>query len=113
MHQTCPNSKCEYHGLPGLGNVIRYGFARIKRGRRGDRLGEQLELLRCHYNFIRTHMALKFGTMYKTPAMQAGLTDRPLTFRTNFMVEAVVRNFFVITVVESQRLILRLRRRAA
>ena len=29
MYQTCPNSMCEYHGLRGLGNVIRYGFARI------------------------------------------------------------------------------------
>ena len=66
-----------------------------------------------HYNFIRTHMALKFGTMYKTPAMQAGLTDRPLTFRMIFMAEAVGRRFFVITVVESQRLFLRSLRHAA
>ena len=52
------------------------------------------------------HMTLKFGTMYKTPVMQAGLIDRPLTFRMIFMAEAVGRRFFVITVVESQRLFL-------
>ncbi len=48
------------------------------------RLKEHLELLRCHYNFIRPHMALQFGTIFRTPAMQAGLTSRPLTFRQIF-----------------------------
>ncbi|MCK4791275.1 MAG: IS1 family transposase [Desulfobacteraceae bacterium] len=48
------------------------------------RLEEHLELLRCHYNFIRSHMALKFGTIRRTPAMQARLTSRPLIFRQIF-----------------------------
>ena len=48
------------------------------------RLQEHLELLRCHYNFIRPHMALQFGTIRRTPAMQAGLTSKPLTFRQIF-----------------------------
>jgi hypothetical protein len=30
-------------------------------------------------------MALKFGRMLKTPAMQAGLSSRPLTFREIFL----------------------------
>ena len=66
-----------------------------------------MDLLRCHYNFIRTHMALKFGTMYKTPAMQAGLTDRPLTFRQVFMAEAAGRYFAVIIIAESRWLLRR------
>jgi len=36
-------------------------------------LEEHLELLRCHYNFIRPHRALRFGRVTRTPAMQAGL----------------------------------------
>ena len=46
---------------------------------------EHLELLRCHYNFVRPHGALKFGREVRTPAMQAGLATRRLTFREIFM----------------------------
>ena len=92
--------------------TIRRGCAYLHRrttahARRGDRLREQLGLLRCHYNFIRTHMALKFGTMYKTPAMQAGLTDRPLTFRQIFMAEVAGKYFAIIVVVQHRRLLRR------
>jgi IS1 family transposase/transposase-like protein len=48
------------------------------------RLDEDLALLRCHYNFVRPHGALKFGRVTKTPAMQAGLTDRRLSFQDIF-----------------------------
>ena len=30
---------------------------------------------------MKRHGGLKFGRLCKTPAMQAGLTERPLTFR--------------------------------
>ena len=49
-------------------------------------LDDHLELLRCHYNFVRPHRALKFGRQVRTPAMQAGLTTRPLTWRELFSV---------------------------
>ena len=48
------------------------------------RLEEDLALVQCHYNFVRPHLALKFGTRCKTPAMQAGLADRRLSFRDIF-----------------------------
>jgi hypothetical protein len=48
------------------------------------RLDEDLALVQCHYNFIRPHRALKFGSSCKTPAMQAGLMDRRLLFRDIF-----------------------------
>jgi hypothetical protein len=43
-----------------------------------------VELLRCHYNFVRPHRALKFGREVRTPAMQAGLSSRRLTLREIF-----------------------------
>jgi len=54
-----------------------------------ERLEEHLELLRCYYNFIRPHGALKFGREIRTPAMQAGLTTRRLTFRDIFLATTI------------------------
>jgi IS1 family transposase len=47
-------------------------------------LDDHLELVRGHYNFVRPHRALKFGREVRTPAWQAGLTKRALTFREIF-----------------------------
>lgn len=52
--------------------------------RRVARLENVLEILRVYYNFIRPHSSLRFGKVTRTPAMQAGLFDRPLTFREIF-----------------------------
>jgi hypothetical protein len=41
-------------------------------------------LLRCYYNFVRPHRALKFGREMRTPAIQAGLMTRRLTLREIF-----------------------------
>ncbi len=81
---TLNTSFVERHNL-----TIRQGSSYLHRrttahARWPHRLQEHLELLRCHYNFIRPHMALQFGTIRRTPAMQAGLTSRPLTFRQIF-----------------------------
>ena len=56
----------------------------LSHARSTERLDEHLELLRCYYNFVRPHGALKFGREIRTPAtewpaMQAGLTARRLT----------------------------------
>ena len=56
-------------------------------------LEDHLELLRCYYNFVRPHRALKFGRQVQTPAMQAGLTSRRLTFREIF---SLMKYFFVL-----------------
>lgn len=47
-------------------------------------LGENLALQHCHYNFVRPHASLKLGKQKRTPAMQAGIFDRPLTLREIF-----------------------------
>ena len=41
------------------------------------------------------HMALRFGREARTPAMQAGLADRKLTFRDIFTAVAVFFSFVV------------------
>ena len=70
--------------------TIRQGSAYLSRrtlshARSEDKLEEHLELLRCHYNFVRPHGALQFGREVRTPAMQAGLATRRLTFRETFV----------------------------
>ena len=45
---------------------------------------KQLDILRCHYNFLGPHRALKFGPEIRTPAMQAVLVKRKLSFRQVF-----------------------------
>jgi transposase-like protein/IS1 family transposase len=72
-----------------LNLTIRQGSAYLCRrtichARWKERLESHLELLRCYYNFVRPHRALKFGREVRTPAMQAGLTRRRLTFREIF-----------------------------
>jgi transposase-like protein/IS1 family transposase len=72
-----------------LNLTIRQGSAYLGRrticqARQKERLNDHLELLRCHYNFVRPHRGLKFGREVRTPARQAGLTSRALTLREIF-----------------------------
>ena len=77
-----------------LNLTIRQGTAYLRRrstchARSRKRLEDQIEILRFHYNFARPHRALKFGTETRTPAMQAGLVTKRLTFREGFSSNAV------------------------
>ena len=63
-----------------LNLTIRQGSAYLRRrspchARGADQLRNHVELVRCHYNFIRPHRALRFGRQTRTPAMQAGLVN--------------------------------------
>ena len=69
--------------------TIRQGSSSLRRrspghARRSECLENHLEPLRCYYNFIRPHRGLKFGKEIRTPAMQAGLAPRLMTFRQIF-----------------------------
>jgi hypothetical protein len=80
------SSKLNTSFVERLNLTIRQGSAYLGRrttchARWKERLEDHLELLRCHYNFVRPHRALKFGREVRTPAMQAGLLKRRLTFR--------------------------------
>lgn len=86
-----------------LNLTIRRGSSYLQRRtpchvRRTEHLASQLELLRCHYNFIRPHRSLKFGDVTRTPAMQAGITSRQWTFRTIFLAACrlLVPSFFFV-----------------
>ena len=77
-----------------LNLTIRQGSAYLCRrtichARWTERLEDHMELLRCYYNFVRPHRALKFGRDVRTPAIQAGLTRRRLTLREIFTSEMV------------------------
>lgn len=67
-----------------------------------EHLAGQLELLRCYYNFVRPHLGLKFGREVRTPAMQAGLVARRLTFREIFTA-GVGLLLFVLILVDFRR----------
>ena len=72
-----------------LNLTIRQGSAYLRRrspshARGAEQLCGHVELLRCHYNFIRPHRALKFGRETRTPAMQAGLVSKLFIWRDIF-----------------------------
>ena len=89
LRKSEDSSKLNTSFIERLNLTIRQGSAYLRRrtichARCKERLEDHLELLRCHYNFVRPHRALKFGREVRTPAMQAGLTSRRLTFREIF-----------------------------
>ena len=52
--------------------------------RKPQRLADSLDINRVHYNFVRRHGSLRSLSGCRTPAMQAGITTRPLTLREIF-----------------------------
>jgi transposase-like protein/IS1 family transposase len=69
------SSKLNPSFVERLNLTIRQGSAYLFRrtiyhARWKERLEDHLELLRCYYNFVRPHMALKFGREMRTPAKQ-------------------------------------------
>jgi IS1 family transposase len=87
-----------------LNLTIRQGSAYLCRrtichARWRQRLEAHLELLRCYYNFVRPHRALKFGPDVRTPAMQAGLIGKRLTLRAIFCSGIVFRALYRIGLV--------------
>ena len=86
-----------------LNLTIRHGSAYLRRrspchARGADQLRGHVELLRCYYNFIRPHRALKFGRETRTPAMQAGLVSAPMNWSDIFTAPAALHAFLVAVV---------------
>ena len=89
-----------------LNLTMRQGSAYLRRrspchARCEDQLREHVELLRCHYNFVRPHRALKFGRETRTPAMQVGLVSKRLTLSDIFTARGVSLRLFVLVVLVS------------
>ncbi|MBL8805086.1 MAG: hypothetical protein JNN27_24015 [Planctomycetes bacterium] len=58
--------------------------ASCRQSAKPQRLAELLDIDCLHYNFVRRHSTFRFGGERRTPAMQAGITTRPLTLREIF-----------------------------
>ena len=86
-----------------LNLTIRQGSAYLRRrspchARGEDQLRSHVELVRCHYNFVRPHRALRFGRETRTPAMQAGLVSTRLALSDIFTARRVTLRVFVAVV---------------
>jgi IS1 family transposase len=95
------SSKLNTSFIERLNLTIRQGSAYLCRrsachSRVAENLERHLALLQCYYNFIRPHRALRFGREVRTPAMQAGLASRQLSFREIFMAVSAMRVLFVV-----------------
>ena len=66
--------------------------------RGADQLRGHVDLLRCYYNFLRPHRALKFGRETRTPAMQAGLVSAPMNWNDIFTAPAALYAFLLAVV---------------
>jgi transposase-like protein/IS1 family transposase len=89
LQRSEDSSKLNTSFIERLNLTIRQGSAYLCRrticqARWKPRLDGHLELVRCYYNFVRPHRALKFGREIRTPAMQAGLSENRLTLRNVF-----------------------------
>ena len=123
---ACAKPGCDNRGKLGL-NIVGHGSFATKWGRRRryrctvcggtvsthtgtaysglrctrrefDQLRGHVELLRCYYNFIRPHSALKFDRETRTPAMQAGLVSVPMHWSDIFTAPAALYVFLVAVV---------------
>ena len=86
-----------------LNLTIRQGSAYLRRrspchARGEDQLHSHVELVRCHYNFVRPHSALRFGRETRTPAMQAGLVSTRLALSDIFTARRVTLRVLVAVV---------------
>jgi hypothetical protein len=89
-----------------LNLTIRQGSTYLRRrspchARRQHQLHGYVELLRCHYNYFRPHRVPKFGREVRTPAMQAGLVTKQLSFRDIFTGRGFSLRVFVAVVCVS------------
>jgi len=87
-----------------LNLTIRQASAYLRRrspchARGADQLRRHVELVRCHYNFVRPHSALQFGSDTRTPAMQAGLVSTRLALSDIFTTGRVTLRVCVTVVV--------------
>ena len=104
LRRSCPNRACELRGTSGEGNITKHGFLKVKFGRRrryrctacGITFGINTGTT---YHFMRPHSSLKFGKEVRTPAIQAGLATKQLSFRDVFLSSRQIRGSNVLLMV--------------
>ena len=67
--------------------------------RRTELLEGQVALLMAYFDSLRPRRALKFGKTIRSPAMQAGLTKKRLSFRDGFTSQVAFFLFFLMVLV--------------
>ncbi len=90
LYESEDSHKLNTSFIERLNLTVRQGSAYLCRrtachSRSEEHLRDQLELQRCHYNFMRVHRSLRFGSELRTPAMQAGIATKRLSFREVFL----------------------------
>ncbi len=83
--------------------TIRQASAYLRRrspchARGADQIRSHVELVRCHYNFVRPHRALRFGRETRTPALQAGLVTTRLNWSDIFTAPGLSLRMLVVVV---------------
>ena len=101
LEESEDSAKLNTSFIERLNLTIRQGSAYLRRrppchARKKRTLGDHLELFRAFYNFVRPHGALRFGKVTRTPAMQAGLAAKQLSFRDIFSARDVVACLAVV-----------------
>ncbi len=101
MEESEDSTKLNTSFIERLNLTIRQGCAYLRRrspchARKKRTLTDHLELFRCFYNFVRPHSALRFGKVTRTPAMQAGLATKRLSFRDIFTARYVAARFAIV-----------------
>jgi transposase-like protein len=82
--KTLNTSFVERHNLTIRQGCSYLGRRKPSHARQSKSLRGQMDLLMLYYNFMRPHLALKFGRLVKTPAMQAGIAAERISFRDVF-----------------------------
>ena len=102
---TLNSSFIERHNLTLRQSCSYLGRRTPCHARRPEFLVGHMALLMAYYNFVRPHRALKFDKTLRTPAMQAGLTKRGLSFRDVFTSQEAFFLLFLIVALYEKRLL--------
>jgi hypothetical protein len=89
--ESCDSKKVNTSYIERLNLFKRNSCAALRRktscaAKAVDALLQRIEISRLYYNFIRPHSSLCFGKTCRTPAQQAGLASRPLSWREVLMI---------------------------
>ena len=98
LRETLKTLFIERHSLSVRQGSAYLNYRTICYARHNECLEDQAALLQCYHSFVRLHRALQFGQAVRTPAMQAGLDARKLSFRDVSSARVVLFLFFLLRI---------------